>query len=217
MPKGQRITEAVEILIASVYTEHPKWTAMKIQHRVSALLRERDPGLPPDWPGLNSVQKTLALLRKRSREEDPLGKPWSLGVSAQHGIAPDAIPVILKVWELWEQSELSTRRRRPASRPSIREAQWVSRLRHVIHDDIEALGKAASVYAKVEGLSEWLGHPVFDSTGLDHGLIRSRSPLPFDLGAAVEHVRLGSARPQDGRHLEEPSEDEPAGRYGGLE
>ena len=40
MPKGPLVTEAVEILIASVYDEHPKWTAAKVQRIVSALLRK---------------------------------------------------------------------------------------------------------------------------------------------------------------------------------
>ena len=217
MPKGPLITEAVEILIASVYEEHPKWTAMQVQPRVGTLLKKHQPTLPPDWPGLNSVQKTLAILRKRSREEDPLGKPWSIGVSAGNGIPPDAIPVILKVWESWEQANAAGQRRDLDSRPSIREAQWVSRLCHVIRDDVEALGQAASVYSKVEGFSERLGHPVFDSTGLDHGLIRSRRPLPSDLRAAVEHVGLGIARPRDGGHRDALDRDEPAGQSGGLE
>lgn len=189
MPKGPLVTEEVEILVASVYDEHPEWTAVKVQRRVGALLKEHKPDLPPGWPGVNSVQKILALLRRKSKEEDPLGKPWSLGVSAKHGIVPDAVPVILRVWELWEHKGLSMHGRRSASRPSIREAQWLSRLCHVIPDDVEALGQAASVYAKVEEFSEALGRSVFDSTALDYGFMKSSRPLPFEMRAAVEHVR----------------------------
>lgn len=196
MPKGPLITEAVEILIASVYEEHPKWTAMQVQRRVGTLLKKHQAALPPDWPGLNSVQKTLAILRKRGREEDPLGKPWSLGASVGNGIPPDAVPMILKIWESWDKQEAAGRRPPMDSRPSIREAQWVSRLRHVIPDDIEALGRTAAIYARVEGLSERLGHPVFDSTGLDRGLVGLSRALPFDLRAVAEYVRLGITRPQ---------------------
>ena len=210
MAKGRLVTEAVEILIASVYDENPQWTAAKVQRMVSALLREHNPDLPRDWPGLNSVQKVLAALRKKRKEseEGPRGKPWSIGVSAKHGIAPHAIPLILRVWELWEHRGLSTHGRRSASRPSIREARWVSRLCHVIPDDVEALGQAASVYAKVEEFSERLGHPVFDSTALDYGFMESSRPLPFDMRAAVEHVRSqvtesGYSRQQEAMNSEE--------------
>jgi len=219
MPRGLLITEAVEILIASVHERHPKQTAMQVQYEVSALLRRHNSGLSPDWPGLNSVQKIMAVLRRKSKEsrENPLDKPWSIGVSARHAIPPDAIPVILKVRALWEQADPVGQRPDPDSRPSIREAQWVSRLCHVIPDDVEALGQAASVYARVEDFSERLGHPVFDSTGLDHGLIRSSRPLPPDLRAAVEHVGLGIARPRDGGYRDALDRDEPAGQSGGLE
>ncbi len=189
MPKGRLVSQAVEILIASVYDQHPEWAAGKVQQTVSALLRKHNADLPPGWPGLNSVQKVLAILRKKRKEtqQDPLSGPWSIGVSAKHGIPPDAIPDILKVWE---EREAAGQRPHPDSRPSIREAQWIGSLRHVISDDIEALGRAATIYAKVEGYSEALGHPVFDSTGLDYGLMKSSRPMPFDLRAAVEHVQL---------------------------
>ena len=192
MAKGHFITESVEILIASVYDQHPQWTATKVQHMVSALLRKHNPDLPPDWPGLNSVQKVLAILRKKSREkeEDPLGKPWSIGMSHGHGIPADATPVVLEIWQSWEQSEAKGQRPDLNSRPSIREAQWIGRLRHVITDDIEALGRAAVIYARVEEYSEALEHPVFDSTGLDYAFMKSSRSMPFDVRAAVEHVRL---------------------------
>jgi hypothetical protein len=120
-----------------------------------------------------------------------------------HGIAPDQIPFILKVWESWEQMDPES-----GYGPSVRQAQWIGRLCHVIPDDIEKLGRTAAIYAKVEEFSERLGHPKFDSTGLDHALITSSRPLPFDLRAAVEHVRSqvtesGYSRQQEAMNSEE--------------
>ena len=107
MAKGRLITAAVEILVASIYDENPGWKAPRVRQQATALLRRHNPDLPSNWPGLNSVQKVLALLRKKSKEteEDPLDRSWSIGVSARHGIPPDAIPVILKVWECVSKRE----------------------------------------------------------------------------------------------------------------
>lgn len=206
MPRGPLITEAVEILVASVYHKHPKWTATRVQHRVRALLSKYDPDLPAGWPGLNSVQKILAVLRKSNREmkEHPLNKVWSVGVSAQHGISPDAVPFVLKVWESWEERGLAPRTGGLTLRPSVREAQWIGRLCHIMPDDIEALGRVAAIYARVEAFGGLLGHPEFDSTGLDYRLIRSSTPLPFDVRAAVEHVEsemMGSEDIEDDEAL----------------
>lgn len=217
MARGRLVSRAIEILIASVYDEHPEWAAAKVQQTVSALLRKHNPNLPPGWPGLNSVQKVLALLRKKSREkeEDPLGKPWSLGVSARHGIPSDATPVILKVWESWEERVAASQRCDLGSRPSIREAQWISRLRHVITDDIKALGRAAAVYAKVEGYAEALGHPAFDSTGLDYGFMKSSRPMQFDLRAAAEHVLSRATEARGIEHQETLEKGRTTGQGGG--
>jgi len=216
MPKGPLVKEAVEILIASVYDEHPEWTAAQVQQTVSGLLQKHDPNLSPGWPGLNSVQKVLTVLRKKNKEKEeyPLNKPWSLGVSAKHGIPADATPIILKVWESREEREAASQRDDSDSRPSIREAQWISRLQHVITDDIEALGRAAIVYARVEGYAEALGHPRFDSTGLDYGFIRSSRPMPFDLKAAVEHAWSRVTEARDIKHQEKPEKGKSSGQGG---
>lgn len=218
MPKGPLVTESVEILIASVYDEHPKWTAMKVQRRVSALLRKHNADLSPDWPGLNSVQKVLAVLRKKSKEveRDLLRESWSIGVSAKYGILPEAIPFVLKVWESRDKDcQAADPMSHSDRRPSIREAKWVSRLCHVIPDDIEALGRAGAIYAKVEELSERLGHPVLDSTGLDYGLMKSSRPLSFDLRAAVEHVRLQLTESQAVARQEALKKENPTRQGGG--
>ena len=217
MAKGPLVTEAVETVIASVYDQYPKWTATQVQQTISTLLRNHKPDLPSDWPGLSSIQKVLALLRKKSKEKeaDPLSKPWSIGVSARHGIPADAIPIILKVWEAWEERGTAGQRDDPNSRPSIREAQWIGRLRHVITDDIEALGRAAVVYARVEGYAEALGHPRFDSIGLDYGFIKSSRPMPFDLKAAVEHAWSRVTEARDIKHQEKPKKGKSNGQGGG--
>jgi len=216
MAKGPLVTEAVEILIASVYDEHPQWTAAKVRQTVSALLRKHNPDLPPGWPGLNSVQKVLAILRKKSKEkeQDPLDQAWSIGISAKHGISPEAIPVILKVWESWEEREAEGQRRDLPTRPSVREAQWVDRLRHVI-PDIEALGRTAAVYARVERYSQALGHAAFDSTGLDYGFMRPTKPMPFDLKAAVEHVWSRATEARDIEHQDTPRKRRATRQSGG--
>lgn len=212
MPKGPLITEAVGILIASVHHDNPKWTAPGVQHRVRTLLGRYNQDLPPGWPGLNSVQKVLAVLRKNSRhkEEDPLNSVWSIGVSDQHGIPPYAIPFVLKVRESWEESQPEAQTGQPGPRPSVREARWIGRLCHVIPDDIEALGRFAAVYARVEAFSELLDHDSFDSTWLDYLLIGSDRPLPFDMRAAVEHVQSGIAGAEDMENDEAPGEEQSA-------
>ena len=163
MAKGPIVTPEVEAFIASVYKEHPKWKAKEVHNEVSHNLHKKDAKLPPGWPGLSTVQKVLATVRKSIKETplDPQDKSWSMGTLDEYPIPPDAIPAVLKVWASRQKKEESF---------TIREAKWTARLSHFILD-IEYLEKIMGNYARTELMYRLIGEP-FDSTTADQALMR---------------------------------------------
>jgi len=218
MAKGPLVTEAVEIMIGNVHRNHPKWKASEVRNEVRILLGEKNPGLPPSFPSLSTVQRVLAELRKRYREapKDPLHEPWSMGTLDQYPLAPNTIPFVLKVWKLLEEKAYQLRYFRPPfDLPlSIREAKWVSRLCHVIPDDIERLSLTSTIYAEGEELSERLGHPIFDTTELDYDLMKPNRPLPSELIAIMEHIRSQVEQSHNVKQLDSLTNEEVAKQEG---
>jgi len=170
MARGLIVTTEVEYIIASVYQKHPKWKATEVRNEVSHILRKSNPKLPSGWPGLSTVQKVLAIVRKP--QVDPQSKPWSMATLNEYPIPPDAIPSVLKVWEYLDYIVCEVGLDELAFDPTltIRGAKWAGRLAHVI-DDIEVLSFWASEYAFVEQTLQYLGKP-FDSHVLDDELMK---------------------------------------------
>ena len=204
MAKGPIITNAVEVLITSVYQKHPKWKAPEVRNEVRSILRNKNSKIPSSWPSISTVQKALAKVRKKMKEmpEDPLHKPWNMGTIDQYPIPPDTIPFVLKVWKLQEEKVYKFRQMKPPFdlALSIREAKWVSRLCHVIPDDIEKLSRTAAIYANWEELTERAGQS-FNSTELDYDLVKPERPLPEELIAIKEQV---SSKATQSREVKQP-------------
>ncbi len=173
MAKGPIVTTKVEVLIASVYQKHPKWQAKDVHKEVSLILRKSNPKLPPGWPGLSTVQKVLATVRKNMKETplDPQDKPWSMGTLNEYPIPPDAIPSVLKVWKFREEQtykfnfegvEVPEYDRKSLT---IRQAKWVGRLSHVTmpgetgYLSTGYLTMMATDYAETEQANELAGNP----------------------------------------------------------
>ena len=175
MAKGPIVTTEVEFIIASVYQKHPKWKATEVRNEVSHILQKSNPKLPSDWPGLSTVQKVLAIVRKP--QIDPQNKPWSMGTLNEYPIPPDAIPSVLKVWKHWDDMVREVGLDKLAFDPTltIRGAKWAGRLAHVI-DDIGVLAVWALQYASVEQMLQYLGKP-FDSHVLDDELMKPDGPV----------------------------------------
>lgn len=152
MAKGPRIRDEVKGLIGEVYFAHPDWRAKEIRHEVNRRLGS-------DSPGLSAVQKQLTKMRRREAEtgQDVRDRPWDLGSLTEHDLPPEAIPRILSVQEMREES---------GQKPlTVREAWWVSRLSAVIKNTrvlpvAEVLGRWANMYSVRERVCVALGRPV---------------------------------------------------------
>ncbi|MFC2024463.1 hypothetical protein ACFLTJ_02660 [Chloroflexota bacterium] len=147
MAKGAIITDDVRATIASVFIKHPEFRAKEIQEEVNRQLRQITPNISPDWPGLSTIQKEVARLRKkkvaRSPELKELDMSWSVISMAKYPISPEALPSVLQVW-VW------TRENRDRVF-TIREAQWAARLYKTIKP-IEQLAKLSRTYALLENI-----------------------------------------------------------------
>ena len=67
MAKGPKLPPEVIHIIADVYLEHSEWKAEKIQREVHNRLQKENLQRKPGWPGLSSVQKELADLRRKEK------------------------------------------------------------------------------------------------------------------------------------------------------
>lgn len=125
MAKNPIITDEAKLLIQQFHSRHPRWKAKDIQIRVSQVLHSRNLQLPPGWPGLSSVQKHLAKIK--NRDSDPRDKPWSFSYLAEYPIAPEAIPLVVSIYEKCLLEDASG-----DWLFSIREALWIGRLHKII-------------------------------------------------------------------------------------
>lgn len=148
MAKGPKISENVKVLVVETKMAHPDWLAKEVQSEVNKLLKGKG-------PGLSAVQKILVKLPRPTAEG--LEAAWSLAESARpdHNIPLEANADLLKIWR-WCQIV--------GRNFTIREAQWVARLRGIIPFD--SLLMNATLYAARERASYALKQPL-DTTDVD--------------------------------------------------
>lgn len=151
MPKGPSVTLSVQVLIAIVYEEHPKWKAPMVRNEVELILRDKNPELPKGWPSLSTVQKILATVRKREGEVPEEDELWHIGTIKKFPISPEALSYVIPFW---------LNRCKQGRRFTIREAQWVARLYALLKDlDYEEADTVVINYAWNEEALERLGFP----------------------------------------------------------
>ena len=186
MARGPRISKAAKRVIVEEALKY-KGTAtprMTVVERLKPLI---DP-----YVGQMPADETIANLVSWAwnHEPNPLDDPWCLGASAQYSISPEANEDLLKIWKRCVVIGWTV---------SIREAQWVARLRGLV--PFEHLLYSATHYAKRERVCEVLREKTFDTTDLDTAVAfrgdLHRTPGPRSwLGSAVEHTGATGQTPR---------------------
>lgn len=149
MAKGDIITEEVKEIIIDVYLAHPDWLAKEVMNEVHRRLGKRK-SKGYTWPGLISIRKKLAEIRKRSPNKED--QPWSIATLEKHQvIPPDALPSVLQGWAYVREHLKAAF--------TIREAKWVARLCYVVKD-IDTLTSTALMYARRELIAEITGDSI---------------------------------------------------------
>lgn len=143
MAKGDVITEEVKEIVVDVYLAHPHWLAKEVMSEVHRRLgRRKSKGFT--WPGLISIRKIVAEIRKQPESEED--HPWSVAMlGTNQVIPPDALPSVLQAW-VYAREHLKTVF-------TVREARWVARLCHVLKD-VDILTSTAIMYARRELINE---------------------------------------------------------------
>ncbi|MBA7695544.1 hypothetical protein ES703_104172 [subsurface metagenome] len=146
MAKGDFITEEVKGIIVDVYLIHPDWIAKEVMNEVHRRLgKMKSKGYT--WPGLISIRKKLAEIRKQPLHVDD--QLWSISsIEKPQTIPPDTLPYVLQSW-VYALEHLKTVL-------TIREAKWVARLSYVIKD-IDSLISTALLCARRELIAEITG------------------------------------------------------------
>lgn len=132
-------------------------------------------------------EETLVKMvsRERNREQNPLDEPWSLGMMSKYkeDFPPEIVPVLIEIEKLQMHSDYEA----PKEKLTIRHAQWIARLYHLLKDiymrrypeELEDASKKpvkeylwmflviADVYAKWEEVNEIIGEKHIDTSYLD--------------------------------------------------
>jgi len=154
MAKGPIITDEVRLLISEVHIAHPHWQAKDVQHEVNVRMGGKG-------PRISAIQKQLTTVRKASASVSKnLEAPWSLGISADYGIPLETNEVLMKIWKWCAVVGMTL---------TIREAQWVARLRGIAPDDLLFLW--AIRYARREQVCRLLGREEIYTADLDIDIV----------------------------------------------
>lgn len=174
----------------------------KIRPKIQGLIHLRaleEPRLPRDVVALHirdeierigeipPSEETIVKMvsRERNREPNPLDEPWSLGMLSKYkdDFPPEIVPVLIEIEKLQMHSDYEA----PKDKLTIRHAQWIAHLYHLIKgiymrrypEELEdALKKPvkeylwmfyviADVYAKWEEVNELIGEKHIDTSCLD--------------------------------------------------
>ncbi|MFC2032691.1 hypothetical protein ACFLUS_04980, partial [Chloroflexota bacterium] len=180
MPKrGPKIRPRIKALIHVHALEEPRLPRDAVAMRIKEEI-ERMGEIPPS-------EETLVKMvsRERNREPNPLDEPWSLGMMSKYkdDFTPEIVPVLIDI----EKLQMFVKYDAPKERLTVRHAQWIARLYHLIKEiymrrypeQIEdALNKPvkeylwmfyviADVYAKMEEMKEIIGEKHIDISELD--------------------------------------------------
>ena len=168
MPRGDKLTPEVLEVIAEVYLDRRnvdlsgKQIAYKVREHLG---KEKSKNYT--WPSDITVRERLRKIRARESEED---KPWSLGVSVQHNMPPEASHDLMKIRRWCEVVGMTF---------TIREALWVCYLRGVV--PFERLYYTAILYARREQICGVLGlaEAGKDTSGMDWDTALTDWPPPL--------------------------------------
>ena len=159
MAKGPIVTPEIEARIAAVYQKHPKWKAPTVRNEVEHLLHTKNARYPKGWPSLSTVQKVLAVVRKRADMPSPQDEPWSLSTLDDYPIPPEALQRVLEEYKRCKEGGRFIDSDAFTVSPgdafpylTIRQAKWVARL-----SKVECFGAVPYLIAWRERLYEKIG------------------------------------------------------------
>jgi hypothetical protein len=175
MSKGPKISPRVKKIIYEAALDDSKkdrrLLAVELQEKLNKLdIRA--------IPAEETLQKMISWARNNSN--DPQDEPWCLASLSKYPLPLEAIPIILQVQHNVQshrspESVAEPKAGQPVTGPfTIREAQWVARLKFI--EDIETLEHWAHAYAIGERVSDIIGRN-FDSSEMDKAILKDIPPV----------------------------------------
>ncbi len=166
--RGPKISLRIRQLIHIRALEEPKTP----RDAVALHLSEDIERMGEISPSEDTLKKMIS--KERNREPNPLEQPWCLGTLSNYkgDFPPEVVPVLVKVQKLQKRSDWEG-----PKELTIRQAQWIARLYHLIREIwVERypdkdwgwmVWLIANVYAKREEMSEIIGEKYFDTSRTD--------------------------------------------------
>jgi hypothetical protein len=156
MSKGPRIKPTVKRVIV--------WEAVKDRNKPRRQVMVELQNIIESMGEIVPAEETLEKLISQARNHpvSDLDAPWSVGCLAKYDMPPDALPIVMKIYE--------GRLREEEQHFTIREALWIARLHKIIDDPI-VLERFASAYALRDQVDWILNSPVY-TRGFDISVIR---------------------------------------------
>ncbi|MFC1965707.1 hypothetical protein ACFLWI_02000 [Chloroflexota bacterium] len=138
MAKGAYLTPRIKHLIAEIYRKNRSLGPTRTREELLKKMKEEglDKYFGPNFPSISSVSKELTEYKKndegRSSESKALDAPWTFGSLAEYPISPDAIPIVVSIYEKCFMENLIVGCQSDDWLLSVREALWIGRLHKII-------------------------------------------------------------------------------------
>jgi len=160
MSKGPRIKPTVRQVIVGEAVKDRKKPRRQLMVELQNIIESMGEIVPAE----ETLEKLISFAR--NHPVSPLDEPWSLGSLAEHDIPPEALPVVMCIYE--------KRLRELEQHFTIREALWIARLHKTIDDPI-FLERFASAYA-IRDQIDWILDSQVNTRGFDFILLNYRNP-----------------------------------------
>jgi hypothetical protein len=138
MAKGAYLTPDIKHLIGDIYLENRSLGPTKTREELLKRMKEKglDKNFGPDYPSVSSVSLQLKKYKENDDERTPeskgLDKPWTFASLAEYPIAPEAIPIVISIYDkCWYETCLIGCDMEDWLL-TVREALWIGRLHKII-------------------------------------------------------------------------------------
>jgi hypothetical protein len=148
---SKKMSLTVKCLISEAALGEPN----KPRRALAVELQDRIKRMGEVIPSEETIQRKISEIR--NHEPSPLDQPWCVGCLSKYPIPPEALPVVMDMYE----SSLNM-----DARFTIRVALWVARLYKLVDDDGNFLMRLAFLYAEREHIYWILDMPI-DTRDID--------------------------------------------------
>lgn len=165
MPKGHAVPNAVYGKVYELLLDDDTLSGKELKKAVQDAAKTDDA-----LHGLDISERKYQQIKQEKLPEikkmkaGPLEQPWSVMALPCHPIEAQALPIVLRIWEMQLEAHFEIREYEPDANPpvlTVRQALWISRLYRTVRceteTDLEVMCNRSNFFAKLERIFELRG------------------------------------------------------------